>query len=507
MTPAPAAVPPARINAPWRVLIVDDEPDVHDVTRMALARFRLDDRGLEFLHAHSAGEARAILEQERDIALLFLDVVMETDNAGLDLARWLRQEQGNHFTRIVLRTGQPGQAPEEKVIVEYDINDYKEKTELDRKKLFTTVFAALRAYRDLMQVEEARQYQERYRLGLERVITASAHVFEQRNLRDFANGLLQQIVALLRLNEHSLLVRLRGVSALPNENDYEVLAHIGEFAHPERQISPDVLVWLNRAREHKQHLLDGDVFVGYFASRQGKVNLLYLKGVRHIDSIDEKLIEVFSGNVSVAFDNLLLTQEVIDTQGELIYRLGDVVESRSQEAGNHVKRMSELCYMLARACGLPEDEAEILRRAAPMHDIGKIATPDAVLLKPGKLTDEEWQVMKQHPQTGFNILDGSQRPILRAAAILSHQHHERYDGSGYPQGLHGDTIHLYARILAVCDVFDALTHARCYKPAWSVEDTVTHMRAVRGTHLDAKLVDLFLQHLDAALLINSRFPE
>jgi CheY-like chemotaxis protein len=165
---------------PWKVLVVDDEPDVHTVTRLTLSRFRLDGRSLQFLNAYSGAEARKILSEHQDIALIFLDVVMETETAGLDVVRWLRGEVGNTFTRIVLRTGQPGQAPEESVIVEYDINDYKEKTELDRKKLFTTTFAALRAYRDIMEVEQAHRFQLSYREGLERVIDASAHIFRQK---------------------------------------------------------------------------------------------------------------------------------------------------------------------------------------------------------------------------------------------------------------------------------------------------------------------------------------
>ena len=127
--------------------------------------------------------------------------LMEREDSGLEVARWMRQELDNQFTRIVLRTGQPGQAPEERVIVDYDINDYKEKTELDRTKLFTTTFAALRAYRDIMKVEDARRVQQNYREGLERVISASTHLFRQRNLKDFASGLLQQVVALLRLEQ------------------------------------------------------------------------------------------------------------------------------------------------------------------------------------------------------------------------------------------------------------------------------------------------------------------
>ena len=205
--------------APWKVLLVDDEPDIHDITKLTLNRFRLDGRALAFLHAYSGAEAKQILARETDIALVFLDVVMENDDSGLEVARWMRAELNNTFTRIVLRTGQPGQAPEERVIIDYDINDYKEKTELDRTKLFTTTFAALRAYRDIMQVEQARKVQLSYREGLERVIAASAHLFQQRNLKDFANGLLQQVVALLRL-EHSMLVRLAGASAISGESEY-----------------------------------------------------------------------------------------------------------------------------------------------------------------------------------------------------------------------------------------------------------------------------------------------
>ena len=144
---------------PWKVLLVDDEPDIHDITKLTLSRFRLEGRALSFVHAYSGAEAKQVLAREEGIALVFLDVVMEREDSGLEVARWMREDLGNQFTRIVLRTGQPGQAPEERVIVNYDINDYKEKTELDRTKLFTTTFAALRAYRDIMKVEEARQAQ------------------------------------------------------------------------------------------------------------------------------------------------------------------------------------------------------------------------------------------------------------------------------------------------------------------------------------------------------------
>ncbi len=493
-------------SSPWKILLVDDEPDIHDVTKLTLHRFQLDGRGLQFFDAYNAPQAKEILSREPDIALVFLDVVMETEDAGLEVARWMRQDLKNQFTRIVLRTGQPGQAPEESVIVDYDINDYKEKTELDRTKLFTTTFAALRAYRDIFTVEEARRFQVTYREGLERVIEASAHIHQQRNLHDFANGLLQQVVALLRL-EKSMLLRLRGASGVSGENSYEVLAKIGNFDDDDQLINQDLLLKLEDAAVNRISRLHGDTYVGYFPNESGKASLLVLQGVENVSEIDAKLLEVFSSGVAIAFDNILLNQEISDTQGELIMRLGDVVESRSPEAGNHVRRMAEVCHLLAIAWGMDPDEAAILKQAAPMHDIGKIATPDAVLLKPGKLDASEWDIMRMHPEVGMSILDGSHRPILRAASIIAHQHHEKYDGSGYPRGLQGEEIHVYARIVAVADVFDALMHSRVYKPAWPVDQVIAHLKSVSGSHLDPQFVDLLIANVDRAVSINERFPD
>jgi response regulator RpfG family c-di-GMP phosphodiesterase len=490
--------------APWKVLLVDDEPDIHDVTKLTLTRFRLDERALTFLHAYTAAEAKEILARETDIALVFLDVVMEREDSGLEVARWMRKDLGNQFTRIVLRTGQPGQAPEERVIVDYDINDYKEKTELDRTKLFTTTFAALRAYRDIMKVEEARLAAVNYREGLERVIAASAHIYQQRNLKDFASGLLQQVVALLHL-EQSMLLRLSGASVITGETEYEIVAQIGEFGTD--VISPQLIAQLDDARRNRISRLHGNTYVGFFPNASGKASLLVLKGVEEISDIDAQLLEVFCSGVAIAFDNILLNQEITDTQAELILRLGDVVESRSREAGNHVRRMSQVCHLLAQASGLPDDETAVLTHAAPMHDIGKIATPDAVLLKPGKLTPAEWEVMKQHPTVGLSILDGSSRPILKAAAVIAHQHHEKFDGSGYPQGLKGHDIHRYARIVAVADVFDALSHKRCYKDAWPVAQVTAHLREVAGHHLDPEYVELLIANMDQAIEINKRWPD
>ncbi len=493
-------------SKPWKILIVDDEEDIHTITKMALKRFTLEDRGLTFLHAYSAKEGKEILTKEKDIALIFLDVVMETDDAGLLLAKWLREELNNFFTRIVLRTGQPGQAPEEQVIVDYDINDYKEKTELSRTKLFTTVFTALRAYRDLQKIEEARIHQEFYRAGLERVISTTQNVLEKRTIKQFFSGLLQQVISLLHSEQSSALIQITGISAIYSENDYDVIAQISDDSGDDA-IDTEIYQYLNKAIEQKQSIFEDNILVGYFPSQTGKVSLLFLRGIDKINAMNRDLLEVFSGNISLAFDNLLLNREIIETQEDLIYRLSDVVESRSNEAGNHIRRMSELSYLIAQKLPLPEDECLLLKQAAPMHDIGKVATPDAVLLKPGRLDDGEMSVMKEHAHIGYAIMNGSNRPILQTAAIISQQHHEKYNGEGYPQGLKGEEIHIMARIVAVADVFDALMHKRCYKEAWPLDKVLSVMKESSGSHFDPSVLKVLIDNIDLALAVNDKYKD
>ena len=160
-----------------------------------------------------------------------------------------------------------------------------------------------------------------------------------------------------------------------------------------------------------------------------------------------------------------------------------------------VKRMAEYCYELALLAGLSERDADLIKRASPMHDVGKIATPDSVLLKPSKLDDEEWDIMKQHPIIGHQIMANSERPILKAASIISLQHHEKFDGSGYPYGLSGKDIHIFASIVAIADVFDALVHKRCYKEAWPLSEVLAEMTRCSGSHFDPDLLALFIDNI------------
>ena len=202
-----------------------------------------------------------------------------------------------------------------------------------------------------------------------------------------------------------------------------------------------------------------------------------------------------------------LNREIEDTQREIIYAMGEIGETRSKETGNHVKRVALYSKELALLYGLDAHESEILHMASPMHDIGKVGIPDAILNAPRKLNEDEFEVMKTHAQLGYEMLKHSSKPILQAAAIVAREHHEKWDGSGYPRGLQGENIHIYGRITAVADVFDALGSDRVYKKAWELEKILAFFQEQRGKHFDPTLVTLFLNNLDKFTAIRDKYKD
>lgn len=204
---------------------------------------------------------------------------------------------------------------------------------------------------------------------------------------------------------------------------------------------------------------------------------------------------------------VLMQQEIEHTQKEIIFTMAEAGEMRSKETGYHVKRVAEYSYILAIGSGMNEKEAELLKMASPMHDIGKVAIPDAILLKPGKLTDEEWEVMRSHAVMGYNILRHSERKILKAAATVALTHHEKWNGKGYPYGLSGENIHIFGRITAIADVFDALGSDRVYKKAWEMERILNLLREESGEHFDPALVKVFFDNLDKFITVRDTYKD
>lgn len=498
----------------WKILVVDDEPEVHAVTKLALSDFVFQEKDLEFISAHSGAEAKKMFLEHDDIAVVLLDVVMETDDAGLRVAEFIRNEAHNHFTRIILRTGQPGQAPEKDVIVNYDINDYKSKTELTAQKLFTVVIATLRSYRDIISIEESRQ-------GLEKIISASADLFSIHSLENFIDGIIQQLSSLIGGTTDAAYIttalttaqgRPRGRGDL---SEFVVFSGKGdtEFnkdkpAQPLAEVvDSEVLKSCKKALGSRDVVYADDYVVAYCQSNTEPGSLLYLSGIpRKLNRNDRHLIEIFAKHVQIAFENVLLTKDIEDTQKEILQRVGQAMECQLS-GGRHIERMTLLCELLAREHGLSEDEINVLKLAVPLHDIGKLKVPVEILTKPGVLTNEEVELVKEHANCGYNLLKDSQKPIIQTAAQLAREHHEHWDGKGYPRGLKGSEINIFSRIAAIADVYDALRGTRCYKEPWPIEQVTEKFQAESGKHFDPELVKTLLKSINKFEAIIFSYPD
>lgn len=222
----------------------------------------------------------------------------------------------------------------------------------------------------------------------------------------------------------------------------------------------------------------------------------HLKLKAYQDCMEEKIAEGIK-------EINALNQEIITTQSELIFTLGEICETRSHETGLHVKRVAEYCFLLAMLYG--SSDAELIKQASPMHDIGKVAIPDHILNKPSALTAEEWEIMKTHSCLGYEMLSISQRPLLQMAATIAYEHHEKWDGSGYPRGLKGEAISIAGRICAIADVFDALGSDRCYKQGWLLDKILAHFEQEKNKHFDPVMIDLFFKHLDQFIAIRNKY--
>ena len=245
--------------------------------------------------------------------------------------------------------------------------------------------------------------------------------------------------------------------------------------------------------------------IGYYAVRE---DITSKKEVEELKSELENFNKQLESEVIERTREIVaLNNEIIETQVEVINTMGAIGETRSKETGQHVERVAEYSYLLAKLSGLSEEEALLLKQASPMHDIGKVGIPDNILNKPAKHTPEEFEIMKTHAMIGYEMLRHSKRPILQASAEVALTHHEKYDGSGYPKGLKGEDIPIYGRITAIADVFDALGHDRCYKKAWELEKILELFQEQSGKHFDPKLIKLFFDNLSLFLETQKRFDK
>jgi len=352
-----AGPPPEDTSArKWKIAVIDDDHAVHEGTRFALSDYSLNGQGLEILSAYSAAEGRTLMRANPDIAAVLLDVIMETDIAGLDLVEYIRNEIKNETVRIILRTGQPGQAPERRVIVQYDINDYKAKTELTADKLFTSLTAALRSYQQLERMVQTRR-------GLEIIIDAASTLYDFKSMQRLAEGVLTQLASLLNVDCAGILV-LRD-DGTKSSDDFSVLAGSGCYSRfigsaGSRSLDPDLRSMVEAAFRRRKHEFADQRTVLYVRTGSGREVVVLLQAERPLSETDRSLVEIFGSRLSIAFDNVILYQQLHQANTQL----EDRVAQRTRALMQANRRLSAQWLRLQRANGFKN---EILGTVA--HDL------------------------------------------------------------------------------------------------------------------------------------------
>lgn len=459
---------------PWLVLVVDDDLDVVAITKLNLRNFTFAGRSLEIITATSGEEARRILLTTSGFALGLVDVVMETDDAGLRLVQFIREELGDKQIRLVIRTGQPGHAPERYVIDNFDIDDYKEKSELSAQKLYTTVRSSLKSYRDLITIDLARR-------GLETILQSAPQMYLHPldSFEDFYSGVFTQILGLCHLGMGSKVTISNGFLATFNKDEIVIKAKVGQVDE------------VGRGFHQLQEKFTATQTILPLKVRDHDIGLLYLEHIQPLDTLTIHLLQIFTGQVTVALQSLQTQLELRQAHESAIQMLSEAAEAKDADTGEHIYRMVNLTRRLALAMGIDPQMAEIFASASQLHDIGKIGIPDHILNKPGPLDASEVESIRTHSRIGAMIIkDEKNFHIAREIAMY---HHEKWDGSGYPEGLRGEAIPLSARIVSVVDVFDALINRRPYKEAWRIEDAVEEIRRLAGISFDPQVVVAFLR--------------
>jgi len=357
----------------WKLLIVDDEKDVHKVTKLVLSGFEFAGRKLSLFSAYSAAEAMDFMNKNPDTAVALIDVVMEEEDSGLNLVQFIRENLGNHSVRIILRTGQPGQAPEHEVVLNYDINDYKAKTELTSEKLFTTVISAIRSYRDIMTIEKSK-------IGLEKIVAATADIFEIQSLKSFLNGILLQFVSILQFEDDAIYGKTSGISAESTGNGkIHVVAATGKYGKDSVDKSiddilpPETLRLIDEAKKNKSHIYQGTKYVNYFSTKTGFDSILYLERNTPLDKWEKYMVDILCSNAATALENVCLNEQLENLVELRTVQLQAVNEELSikNKSIKHELEMARKVQMALFPRVFPNNErCSFFGLYVPMQDLG-----------------------------------------------------------------------------------------------------------------------------------------
>jgi len=480
--------------SPWKVLIVDDEDQVHAVTTLVLGDFHFDGRPVAFYHAYSGAEGQSLFHRHADFALAIIDVVMESDNAGLKLVHYVRRSLKNALTRLVLRTGQPGEAPEESIIFEYDLNDYKDKSELTATRLKTLLLTALRSYRDMVSLA-------RNRRALETLLRVSGDLFSVQDLPRFTHIILDHLLDLLVAgNTLPKPTKVSGLAAVETGSGTRVLATLGKFSGLEPGVNielPGKIGTLLAGSDKDRKFHFGDAKLGFVTpTRFGQRHLFYLEEMPAVRADTRQLLALYRQNVCTAMEKAHALKNLQEAQEQLVHTLSQTIEIHSSEHACAGSCLAALCELLARESGFNVEDAHCVGLAARMHDIGMVCLPEKLVHKVGPLSEKEQLEQQQHVAHGLQLIENTDQQILRYARKIIQTHHENWDGSGYPDGLAGEEIDILGRIVAVADAFDARLSQGSEATRLALDEACNDIVQGSGTRFDPALVKIFQNCID-----------
>lgn len=486
----------ATKHQPWKILVVENDQKNQDLSLCALDQIDFFGRTVEPIMTHSTSEARQWLKQEPNIAIALINLTLEHERSGLELVEYIRHELGNAHMRLIIRTTLTDHIPEHELIDRYDIDGCVHKGVRSRHHLYTTIRTALKSYRDIMTLEINCE-------NLEKTLTATPTLYlaDKDCFQKYSKDILIQIATFCLLPDEPPETAADGFILSFHRAGGQLWAGLGKFSNPTTDLPSNsnaskLIRHCTRIIRERREPLAGEVPEHALLMPLGEENsppvgLIYLEHTAHLTDHDHQLIRILLHRLTSALENLRLHEEIKQANHESLYMLAQAADYKDQNTGEHIHRMSKQVRLLAMEMGIPEEQAVEMGEVSILHDIGKLGLPDSILQKNGPLTDHERELMQQHPLIGANILH--KHPGFKQAAEIALNHHERWDGKGYPYGLSGTQIPLAARIVAVVDVFDALRHERPYKRAWPLSECLDALRSDAGHQFDSEAVDAFLR--------------